>query len=170
MYQTKTKKLCLAGLFAAIIFVTTAYFFHIPTGTNGGYLHFGDAFVYLAGSILPAPYAIAASAIGAGLSDALSPGGIIWLPATVIIKSLVALCFTYQSKTILCRRNYFALGGACIITLVGYYFAGIVLTGNVMAGLAEIPGSLLQSAGSALVYFLTGYVLDRVNIKSKVAI
>ena len=130
MYQDKTKKLCLSGLFTAVIFVTTAYFFHIPVGANGGYLHFGDAFVYLAGSFLPAPYAMAAGAVGAGLSDALSPGGIIWLPATVVIKSLVALCFTSQCKTILCKRNYLALGGACILTLVGYYLAGAVLTGN----------------------------------------
>lgn len=168
MYQDKTKKLCLSGLFTAVIFVTTAYFFHIPVGANGGYLHFGDAFVYLAGSFLPAPYAMAAGAVGAGLSDALSPGGIIWLPATVVIKSLVALCFTSQCKTILCKRNYLALGGACIITLVGYYLAGVVLTGNAMAGLAEIPGSLLQSGGSALVYLLSGSVLDRADIKSKV--
>lgn len=170
MKQTKTKNLCLAGLFAAIIFVTTAYFFHIPIGTNGGYLHFGDAFVYLAGSILPAPFAMASGAIGAGLSDALSPGGIVWLPATVVIKSLAALCFTSHSSTILCKRNYAAIGGACVITLVGYSIASIIITGNLMAGVAEIPGSLLQSAGSALVYLFLGYVLDKANMKTKAAI
>lgn len=170
MYLNKTKKLCLAGLFAAIIYLTTAYFFHIPAGPNGGYLHFGDAFIYLASSMLPAPYAVAAGAIGAGLSDALTPGAIVWLPATLIIKSLVALSFTSRRKTILCTRNSIALVLSCVITVVGYYIAGVLLTGDAAGGLVQIPVSLLQSAGSSLCYVLCGYLLDRVKIKSKLII
>ena len=170
MYPDKTKKLCLAGLFAAIIYLTTAYFFHILAGPSGGYLHFGDAFIYLAGSVLPAPYAVAAGAIGAGLSDALTPGAMIWLPATLIIKGLVALSFTSRRKTVLCIRNSIALVPACAITVVGYYIAGVLLTGDTAGGLAQIPVSLLQSAGSSLCYVLCGYLLDRVKVKSKLMI
>lgn len=167
MQTGKVKKLCIAGVFAAIIFITTAYFFHIPVGANGGYLHFGDAFIYLAASILPAPYAMAAGAVGAALSDALSPGGIVWVLPTIVIKSLVALSFTNKGKSILCARNYAAMGIACTITTLGYYLAGALLTGNFTAGLVEIPAALLQSAGSSLCYVLCGYVLDRADFKSK---
>ena len=45
-----TKQLTFSAVFAALIFVTTAYLFHIPTGFNGGYVHLGDAFIYLAAS------------------------------------------------------------------------------------------------------------------------
>ncbi|MFY9379232.1 MAG: ECF transporter S component, partial [Acutalibacteraceae bacterium] len=48
------------ALFAAIIAVTTAYIFHIPVGTNGGYIHIGDCFIYLAACFLPLPYAMLA--------------------------------------------------------------------------------------------------------------
>ena len=42
-----------AALFAALITIMTAYIGHIPVGVNGGYVHFGDALIYLAASILP---------------------------------------------------------------------------------------------------------------------
>ena len=36
-----------AALFAALITIMTAYICHIPVGVNGGYVHFGDALIYL---------------------------------------------------------------------------------------------------------------------------
>ena len=54
------------GLFAAMIALMTAYIFHIPYGANGGYIHFGDALIYIAAILLPRPYALAAAAIGGG--------------------------------------------------------------------------------------------------------
>ena len=67
--KSKTNKLLLlvlSALFAAMITVMTAFLFHIPIGVNGGYLHFGDALIYLAASMLPTPYACIAAAVGAG--------------------------------------------------------------------------------------------------------
>lgn len=40
--------LAVSAMFAAMVTVTTAYLFHIPIGSNGGYIHVGDAFIYLA--------------------------------------------------------------------------------------------------------------------------
>ena len=54
--------ICVTGLFAAMIYVLTAWL-HIPTGA--GYTHAGDGLIYLAASMLPTPYAMAAGAIGA---------------------------------------------------------------------------------------------------------
>ena len=68
MNNMKIKKLVLSGLFAAIICVTTM-FPHLPVGVNGGYVHIGDTFIYLAASLLSPAYAVAASAIGSGLAD-----------------------------------------------------------------------------------------------------
>ena len=44
---TKVKYLVLSAMFAALIFVLTAYL-HIPSHT--GYTHVGDAFIYMAAS------------------------------------------------------------------------------------------------------------------------
>ena len=43
----KTRTLVSSALFAALICLTTAYFLHIPVG-NGGFMHVGDTFIYLA--------------------------------------------------------------------------------------------------------------------------
>ena len=91
----------MAALFAAIITVVTAYVLHIPTGN--GYIHLGDSFIFLAASLLPMPYAIAAAAVGAGLADALTAP--IWVIATVIIKSLIVLPFTSKKDKIISRRQ-----------------------------------------------------------------
>ena len=56
----KIRKLTASGVFAALIYVFTAYL-HIPTGA--GYTHAGDGLIYLAACILPTPYAMAAGAI-----------------------------------------------------------------------------------------------------------
>ena len=68
-YQDHLKYTVLAAMFAAMVYVMTA-FVHIPT--NQGYVHIGDGIIFLAAAILPAPYAMAAGAVGAGLSDYLS--------------------------------------------------------------------------------------------------
>ena len=60
----KIKNLTLTGLMAALITLFTAFIFHIPTGVNGGYVHLGDALIYLSAVRLPWPYAMAAGAIG----------------------------------------------------------------------------------------------------------
>ena len=67
-----TSKLVTAGLFAAMITIMTAYIFHVPYGANGGYIHFGDALIYLGAVFLPRPYALAAAAVdcaGMGSGD-----------------------------------------------------------------------------------------------------
>ena len=53
----------------------------------GGYIHFGDAIIYLTATLLPAPYAIAAAAIGGGLADLLTAP--MWILPTIIIKMLI---------------------------------------------------------------------------------
>lgn len=111
--KSKTNKLLLlvlSALFAAMITVMTAFLFHIPIGVNGGYLHFGDALIYLAASMLPTPYACIAAAVGAGLADIVS-GAPIWAPFTLVIKACIALLFTAKKEKLLNKRNALALHG-----------------------------------------------------------
>ena len=98
-----TSKLVTTGLFAAMITIMTAYIFHIPYGANGGYVHFGDALIYLGAVFLPRPYALAAAAIGGGMADILTAP--MWAPASIIIKMLIVLPFTGKESQILCPRN-----------------------------------------------------------------
>ena len=104
--DSKIYNITLTGIFAALITIFTAYIGHMPVGANGGYVHFGDGLIYLAAAILPAPYAMAAGAIGGGLADLLTAPA--WAIATIIIKALLVIPFTNKGSTILNKRNYIA--------------------------------------------------------------
>lgn len=159
----------LTALFAALTFVVTAYLFHIPTPATGGYIHLGDAFLYLAASILPAPYAVAAGGIGEALADALT-GSVIYALPTLIIKSAMVLCFTATAKTVLSKRNLAACAAAGGICVGGYYLTEAILLGSFAAPVAEIPGNLIQAAASAAIYILLGRAFDRLNLKDRLMI
>ena len=77
------------AIFAAMITLMTAYICHVPVGTNGGYVHFGDGLIYIAATLLPTPYALAAAAIGGGLADLLTAP--MWTIATIIIKMVITI-------------------------------------------------------------------------------
>ncbi len=100
--QTHLRQLVLTALFASAITVMTAYILHIPIPT-GGYIHLGDALIYLAACLLPLPYAAAAAAVGAGLADLLTAP--MWVLPTLVIKAVLVLFFTSKSERVLCPRN-----------------------------------------------------------------
>lgn len=146
--REKTILLCQTAMFAALIFVLTAYL-HIPSHT--GYTHVGDGVLYFAACLLPTPYAAAAGAIGAGLADLLS-GYAIWMPGTVVIKALTALCFSNHVKRGLSVRNLLGLLPAWGLCIGGYYLYECLITGNWIAPLAGIAGYTTQCIGSSILY------------------
>lgn len=163
-----TGLLVLTALFAALILVVTAYLFHIPTPATGGYIHLGDAFLYLAASILPAPYAIAAGGIGEALSDVVTGGAAFALP-TLVIKSAMALCFTSAGAAVVTKRNALACIAAGLICIGGYYLTEVFMLGSFAAPVAEIPGNLIQASASAAIYLVLGRAFDRLKVKNSLA-
>ena len=163
--STTTTRMVTTGLFAAMITVMTAYICHIPYGANGGYIHFGDALIYVAAVFLPRPYALAAAAIGGGLADLLTAP--MWAPATIIIKMLITLPFTSKAGRILNPRNIVAPFIAAVISATGYWLAGGILFGSFEALLVSFAGSAVQSGGSALIFLALAAALDKVHLKNR---
>ena len=161
----RIRLLTATALFAAMITIMTAYVGHIPVGFNGGYIHFGDALIYLAAVLLPTPYALAAGAIGGGLADLLTAP--MWAPSTVIIKMIIPIPFTNKSDKILTLRNTLATVIAFLLSGTGYYFAEALIFGTKTAFLTSISGSCVQSTGSAIISIVLGTVLDKMNFKKK---
>lgn len=157
----------LTGVMAAMITIMTAYICHIPVGTNGGYVHFGDSLIYIAAVLLPRPYAMAAAAIGGGLADLLTAP--MWTLPTIIIKMLITLPFTSKQPKCITKRNVIATVIAFVISSNGYFLAEYVLFHTWAAYLASITGSLVQSGGSAIFFLIFGVALDKVKIKGKLA-
>ena len=165
--DVRLKYITLTGLLAALITLFTAYIFHIPMGLNGGYIHLGDALIYLAAVLLPAPYAMAAGAIGGGLADLLTAP--MWAPATVIIKILVVLPFTSRHSKIFTKRNIVAPLIAMLITITGYYLAEVILYGKEAAFLISVTTNSIQGVGSAAVFYILGAALDKAGVKTLIS-
>ncbi len=159
------RRLTATGMMAALITLMTAFIFHIPVGINGGYIHMGDALIYLSAAILPAPYAMAAGAIGGGLADLLTSPA--WAPATIVIKMLIVLPFSSKREKIVTGRNILALPGAILITVAGYYLAEGLLFGFRAAALVSIGSNLIQGVGSAAAFLIFGLALDRLSFKTR---
>lgn len=158
--------LVMAALFAALVTVFTAWLFHIPIkiGANTAYLHFGDAFIFLAASLLPTPFACASAAIGGGLADIFC-GSAMWAPFTIVIKALLALCFSNKSNKLLSKRNIIAPLPVLAITVGGYYIAEALLYGNWVTPVLSVWGNVVQIVGSTLIYILAATALQKFNVK-----
>lgn len=161
--RAKVTYLSLTGLFAAMICITTAFIFHIPFGMNGGYIHLGDTLIYIAAALLPTPYAMAAAAIGGILADLLTAP--MWMPATLIIKALLTILFTSKQNTFINLRNVFALFGAGLVSIIGYYLAELVLLGSQAAFITSVTSSLIQAIASGILFIVIGVALDKMNFK-----
>jgi len=160
--RTKLKRLCAAALFAALIYIATGVLPRLPIGA--GYVHMGDAFVYLCGALLPPVCSVPAAAIGAGLAD-LSAGYAQWIPATVIIKGLSAVLF-YGGKAV-SRKKIIASLIAAVICVGGYFLFEAVVFGSLAAPLASVVGNIFQSLFSALLYFALAAAVDKTGINRK---
>lgn len=160
-----TRKLTITGIFASLITIMTAYVFHIPVGVNGGYVHLGDALIFLSATLLPKPYALAAAAIGGGMADLLTAP--MWVPATVVIKMLLVLAFTDKSAKIITVRNMLAIVLGFFISWFGYFIAEYLLFGNWSLLILSLGHNLVQIGGSAIVFLVLGTAFDKAKIKTR---
>ena len=149
--NAKLLRIVRTGLMAAMICLLTALL-HIPT--PNGYIHCGDAVIYLAAATLPLPYAVAAAAVGGAMADFLSGYAVYILP-TFLIKGVLAAAFQkVGGEEFVSRRKVAACVVCCLISVIGYWAAAVILYGNPMAQLLEtVPANLMQGVGSALLYF-----------------
>ncbi|MCI9156025.1 MAG: TIGR04002 family protein [Lawsonibacter sp.] len=165
MRKDNVHLLTLTAIFAAAITIMTAYILHIPIPT-GGYIHLGDALIYLAACLLPLPYAVGAAAIGAGLADLLTAP--VWVLPTLVIKAMVVLFFTSRSEHILCRRNCAAIVLAGLFSPAAYALAGCAMAGTMSAFVPQFLGTLVQAIGSGALFIVIAPALDGVKLKERV--
>jgi len=166
MDSKSTKRIVFTGLFAGLIFVSIR-FFYIPVGN--GLIQVGDSIIYMGAIILPFPFGILSGAIGASLSDMLSPFAIYAVP-TLIIKSINAMCFyipfKHRSK-IITVRTIVAVIFSSLVTVVGYFFAEWILFGKA-AAFVTIPRSFIQAGGSFVVFVFLGLAFDKVGLLKRI--
>lgn len=145
MNTTKTKRIVITALFAAITCVATMII-KIPSPLKG-YINIGDAIVLLCGWLLPGSYAFLAAGIGSALADVLS-GYIVYASATFIIKGFMALLALYLSKLMDKKANPIISRIVSGITaelsmIFGYFLFEGVLYGFVQSAV-NIPANAVQ--------------------------
>lgn len=161
--RDKTTKIILTGLMMAMIVVATILII-IPVPFGNGYIHLGDAMIFLSVLILGWKYGAVAAGFGSALADLLV-GYAIWSPWTLVVKGIMGAVmglFILRSmqkhgKSILGVPVYqligMILGGCCMV--VGYYIAEGVIYGNFITAALGIPWNIVQfSVGTVLATML----------------
>ena len=147
MKNLSVKKMTMAGVMAALVFVMT-YVPKVPVPITGGYVHLGDGAIFLA-ALLLGPLGIPAAAIGSGLSDVLG-GYMVYAIPTILIKGVVALVAWKLWKEGSWLRAVVAFVLAEIAMVAGYYAFEAVMFGTAAAWGAVGPNCIQGIAGVAL--------------------
>lgn len=161
----RTRCITMAALFAAMVYVTTTLI-HLPVPMTGGYVHIGDAFIYLAAAMLPMPYAMAAGAVGAALADALG-GYYLYVLPTLIIKALLVVPFSSRGANIISLRNVIASVIASLIGIAGYFLTDWFLYSNIVTAFSNMLVGMVQPFVSIVIFVMLGIALDRAGAKRR---
>lgn len=161
------RKIIVTALFAALACVATLLI-QIPSPMQG-YINLGDCIVLLSGWLLGPVYGFCAGAIGSAMADLLT-GYIHYVPATFVIKGLVALaaCLFYRLFSGCFRGKQLpsaVVSGilAEIIMVLGYFAYAALLLGNGISAAAGIPGNLVQGTAGVVVGSILFLLLHRVK-------
>ena len=165
--NTKTKKLVIAAVMAALTCVATMMI-TIPSPLKG-YLNLGDCLVLLSGWMLSPVYGFLAAGIGSALAD-LFCGYIIYAPATFLIKGLMALiaCFGFRLLGKKCNHLISrVVSGAVaeILMILGYFVYEGFLYGFA-ASAVNIPANGVQGIAGLVI----GIVLMKTMERSKILV
>ena len=170
MNRKTFRNLTLTGVLTALVFVVARFLPAIPLGINA-YVNLGDTVIYLSVLVLPTPYAIAAGAIGAALSD-LTFGAVLWVIPTLLVKALIVL--TAKGLCKVSKHHDLMISLCGVVGVIGYYLAEVVLirffivsdqmtwAAGVVGSAASIWGNVVQGLGSGILFYAFAKVLRRI--------
>ena len=163
--KTKTQKIVTAAILAALACVATMII-KIPSPMKG-YLNLGDCVVLLSGWVLSPMYGFLAAGIGSALADLFS-GYVIYAPATLVIKGLMAVAAYYIFKLI-----YNKIGNlpsrivsgivAELIMVFGYFLFEGILYGFVPS-LVNIPANLVQGVAGLIIGIVLIKIFEKIKL------
>ncbi len=142
----------LNGMFIALTLIATAYVnVKLPISSNGGLIHLGNVPFFICAILFGKKNGAIVGACGMGLFD-LCSGWTLWAPFTFIIVGLMGYVIgiiTEEKKGI--QYQLIAILCACLIKVIGYYIAEVILYHNLYSPIASIPGNIIQVALAAMI-------------------
>lgn len=164
--KNTTQKIAVTALLAALTCVATMVI-KIPSPMKG-YLNLGDCVVLTAGWMLSPVYGFLAAGLGSALADLFS-GYVVYVPATFLIKGLMALVARFVYKA-LCGKIYSSISRiisgvlAEIIMVLGYYiFEGFMY--GFSPSLVNIPANAVQGIAGLVLGFVLIKIFEKTKIK-----
>ena len=160
-----TQRIVMAALLAALTCVATMII-KIPSPLKG-YLNLGDCVVLLDGWMLSPTYGFLAAGLGSALADTFS-GYVTYVPATFVIKDLMALIAFYGFKLLHSKLGNISsriISGivAEVVMVAGYFiFEGFLY--GFGPSLVNIPANVIQGIAGLII----GTILVKVFEKSKI--
>ena len=158
-----TQRIVATSLMMGLIVVCTM-FIKIPIPLTTGYVHLGDAMIYLSVLFLSPRYAVIASAFGSTLGDILS-GFAMWAPWTFFIKGIMALIAALIYKMVnkskgssLTVKSLLSMIPSGIFMVIGYFVAEGVMYGSWVTPWIGVPWNVGQ--------FVVGIALSLVLYKA----
>lgn len=167
--RLNVKRLTVTALFTAVIFVATAF---IKFPISLGYVHLGDAFIFLGSFILPPLYSVIASIIGSVLAD-LMAGYVIYAPVTLLAKGLMAVIASmlFYKNTNVVRFMFGTILSSISMVLIYFIFEGIFYGWGL--AVANLPMQFIQPGiaivVSGAIIFSLGKIPYVLKIKEDIA-
>ena len=164
-----TQKIVITSLMMGLIIVCTM-FVRIPIPLTTGYVHLGDAMIFLSVLLLGWRYGAIAAAFGSTLGDLLS-GFAMWAPWTFVVKGgmaiiagVILLSISKMDKKNSLFGNLVAMIPAGIFMVVGYFVAEGFMYGNWMAPWIGVPWNIGQFAVGIALAIIIQKALGKANI------
>ena len=165
--RNATQKIVIAALLAALTCVATMII-KIPSPLKG-YLNLGDCVVLLAGWILSPVYGFLAAGLGSALADLFS-GYVVYVPATFVIKGLMALVAYYGFKLLhrklgnLPSRIITGIAAESVMILGYFVFEGFLY--GFVPSVVNIPANGVQGIAGLILGCILVKVFEKGNLYS----
>lgn len=169
MHNKKIRKLTLTSVLAALTCVATMLI-RVPTPTKG-YVNLGDCLVNISAWLLGPLCGGAAAGFGSAVADILS-GYVVYAPATLIIKALMAvvsfMIFNLAAKKLhSAAARIIAASAAEVLMILGYFAFETIIYGSAVTASAGIIGNVFQGVmGTASSVILYEAVIRRIPAKN----
>lgn len=167
--KINVKEIVITALFTALVLLFTAFInIRLPIGGNGGLIHLGNIPLFVAAIVFGRKTGLICGGVGMALFDLLS-GWTIWAPFTLIIVGLMGYIVGLVAENREKNRTLWyliAIVLACVIKVVGYYFAEVILYSNFVTPIASIPGNVIQVMFAGLITLLIVNQLRKAAVRT----
>ena len=105
--------------------------------------------------------------VGEALAD-LAGGYAFYAPATLIVKALMAVPFVFvykKSEKTLTLYTFIMSIVAGVINVFGYFVSDLII--DKTYAFVDIPGNIIQSVGSLIIFVVIAFAFDKANLKKK---